>query len=298
MNYAKAIERIRSRRDADLFNGEQFYYTALSLYPALKEADSAYRKATLESIKTGDATVANQKKAELDELIRNLGLFDKIYPAPHCKKCNDTGFTGNRVCDCVKAITVGDELISFPLHDFSDIDATLFEGKDATAFFEALKVLKIAFEKKFPDTKKRIFSLVGKSGTGKTFLASCSASAVLAKGRSVVFLTAFGVISRAMKYHTTFDESKEAWLQPLLDCDLLIIDDLGTEAIFKNVTLEYLYLIINERQLKGKHTFITSNLTFDEIKARYGERIASRILDNKTCYVAEFNFKDIRKINI
>ena len=296
MNYSKAIEAVKRAREADLFNGQQIYFSALTSFPELKEADTAYRKATLEAIKTGDYSCANQKKDALDDLLRSLELWDKVYPRPRCSKCNDTGFVGKAVCDCVKALTVGDDLISFPLHGFDQIDVSLFEGKNAQAFFDATAVMRVAFEKKFPDTKKRIFSLVGKSGTGKTYLASCCASAVLSKGKSVVFLTAFGVISRALKYHTTFDDGKESYLQPILDCDLLIIDDLGTEAIYKNVTLEYLYLIINERQLKGKHTMITSNLTLDQIKNRYGERIASRILDNKTCYIKEFDFEDIRKI--
>ena len=85
---------------------------------------------------------------------------------------------------------------------------------------------------------------------------------------------------------------------PYLDCDLLAIDDLGTEAIYKNVTLEYLYMVINERQIAGKHTLITSNLSVNRLAERYGERIASRILDKKTCYAAEFSGKDIRAYEI
>lgn len=298
MDYVRAIEFIKQRRANDLLAGESLYFSSLKEYPELAKADSEYRTATLEGLKSGDTSLADGKLSERNEIIKKLGLWDKFYPAPHCNKCNDVGYVGKRVCDCVKAMCVGDDLVAFPLHSFDEVDEKLFEGRNATAFFNARDSLSIVFEKKFPNTKKRIFSLIGKSGTGKTFLASACANAAISKGGSVVFLTAFGVIARATKYHTTFDESKESWLQPLFDCDLLIIDDLGTEAIYKNVTLEYLYLLINERQLKGKHTMITSNLSLDQIVNRYGERIASRILDNKTCFVAEFDFEDIRKIKI
>jgi len=113
-----------------------------------------------------------------------------------------------------------------------------------------------------------------------------------------MFLTAFEAVERMLKYHTTFDATKFSYLAPMLDCDVLIIDDLGSESMFKNVTVEYFFHVINERRLANKTTVITSNLTVDEIGIRYGERTASRLFDKSACYTAEFNFADSRKINI
>lgn len=68
-------------------------------------------------------------------------------------------------------------------------------------------------------------------------------------------------------------EEKLQYLEPLIDCDLLIIDDLGTEPLYRNVSGEYLYTIINERKITKKHTLISTNLSLDDILNRYGERI-------------------------
>ena len=108
-------------------------------------------------------------------------------------------------------------------------------------------------------------------------------------------LTAFAANNRFLKYHTTFNEDKSGWLDPMLDCSFLIIDDLGTESILKNVTLEYFYQIINERNTSGKLTLITTNLGHDDILARYGERIYSRLFDKSLSFAYSIKGKDIRK---
>lgn len=294
MNYYKAVNFIKQRRLQDVMRAETAYYDALDKYPSLKKADADYRAAVLQSLKSDDERIATNAKKALDDEIKSLGLQNEFSPSPHCPKCSDTGYCDGKICDCVKQIAMSQELISFPLHDFSEINYGLFQERSAEIFKKTAADYEIIFKRKFPDTKKRIFSLLGKSGTGKTFLASCAADAVVKNGYSAVFVTAFRFVSDAAKYHTTFDDTRDGYLSPYLDCDLLIIDDLGTEAVYKNITLEYLYLVINERQLSGKHTMITSNFTVDELRARYGERIASRLLDRKTCYASEFDGEDLR----
>ena len=107
-------------------------------------------------------------------------------------------------------------------------------------------------------------------------------------------MTAFGLNNTSLKYHTTFDNTKSSILEPLLTCDVLVIDDLGTEPINKNVTLEYLYLVINERQLAGKPTIITTNLTPDGVINRYGERIFSRINNKLISLNIKLDGQDMR----
>lgn len=294
MNYYKAVNFIKQRRQNDIIRAENAYYDALDKYPSLKKADAEYRAATLAAYKSDNDEAAKQAGKSLKKEIAALGLEKTFFPSPHCKKCNDTGYFNGRICDCAMSLAITDELVTFPLHDFSEINYELFDDRSARLFKKTADDYRIIFRQKFPETKKRIFSLLGKSGTGKTFLASCAADAALKKGYSVVFVTAFRFVSDAAKYHTTFDDTRDGYLRPYLDCDLLIIDDLGTEAVYKNITLEYLYLVINERQLNGKHTMITSNLTLDELRSRYGERIASRLLDKKTCYATEFDGNDLR----
>ena len=118
---------------------------------------------------------------------------------------------------------------------------------------------------------------------------------MLERGMSVMAVTAFAANDRFLKYHTTFDENKSAYLDTMLDCALLVIDDLGTESILKNVTLEYLYQLVNERNTRGKLTLITTNLFPDNILSRYGERIYSRLFDKSLSFTAYLTGKDIRK---
>ncbi|MDE6399177.1 MAG: ATP-binding protein, partial [Clostridiales bacterium] len=146
----------------------------------------------------------------------------------------------------------------------------------------------------YPRNKKRCIVIGGGTGNGKTYLAGCFAKQLLERGASVMALTAFAANDRFLKYHTCFDANKSDWLDPLLDSTLLVIDDLGTESILKNVTLEYLYQVINERNTAGKLTMVTTNLGKDGILARYGERIYSRLFDKSLSYVAYFTGKDIR----
>lgn len=296
MNYNQAINLIRQRRQAQLVRAENAYMKALDEYPALKDADRRYREAVLHQLH-GDSH-GDVKKAErqLSGVIASLGLKEVFAPPPHCKKCGDSGYVNGKICDCVLSMATAKDMIAFKLHDFDDIDYGLFTPDAARQFRKTAENYRIIFCDKFPDTKKRIFTLMGKSGTGKTFLASCAASAVLKKGCSVVFVTAFRFVSDACRYHTTFDDTRDGFLRPYLDCDLMIIDDLGTEAVYKNITLEYLYLVINERQLAGKHSIFTTNLHVDALRARYGERISSRLMDKKTCYATEFDGGDIRSV--
>lgn len=88
---------------------------------------------------------------------------------------------------------------------------------------------------------------MGKCGSGKTFAASCMAKAISDKGYSVIMLSSFAFANRMLKYHVALSSEKLQYLEPLLDCDLLVIDDLGSENIIKNVTVEYLFHVINER---------------------------------------------------
>lgn len=296
MNYNQAINLIRQRRQAQLVRAENAYMKALDEYPALKDADRRYREAVLHQLH-GDSH-GDVKKAErqLSGVIASLGLKEVFAPPPHCKKCGDSGYVNGKICDCVLSMATAKDMIAFKLHDFDDINYGLFTPDAARQFRKTAENYRIIFCDKFPDTKKRIFTLMGKSGTGKTFLASCAASAVLKKGCSVVFVTAFRFVSDACRYHTTFDDTRDGFLRPYLDCDLMIIDDLGTEAVYKNITLEYLYLVINERQLAGKHSIFTTNLHVDALRARYGERISSRLMDKKTCYATEFDGGDIRSV--
>lgn len=301
MDYAKAINLIINRRSDDLARADAFFnelmrssseFSSIEKEIRSKELDYARGKVTADSL----TPLYAKRKAIIDE----LGVENRLFPPVACKKCNDTGRLSNgEYCDCVKrlAFSQKSDNLSLPLRSFEEINGDIFDEGDREIFLKTANDLQM-LALKGSNAKRKNINLLGKTGTGKTFLASCFAEKSSALGKTVVFLTAFSFVERALSYHTTFDEKKSSYLTPLLDCDVLIIDDLGTESIFKNVTLEYLYHIVNERQLKERTTFITSNLSIDEFAVRYGERIASRLFDKRLCYTREFNFRDIRKIKI
>ncbi len=300
MDYKKAINFIVSRRRDDLAEADAFFKRLLSRSSEFKEAELALRAAELDFAK-GKFSEKELKRLEenRDAVIDKLGVRDKLYPAPHCLKCSDTGRTGNAICSCVKklAIETRTDCMQFPMRLFSDADFSVFSQADLPLALKTAAELK-AIALKGAEAKRKNINLLGKTGTGKTYFASCFAGESNLTGRTVVFITAFSFVDRALKYHTSFSADKADYLAPLLDADVLIIDDLGTESILKNVTVEYLYHVVNERQLKGLTTLITSNLSIDEIAIRYGERTASRMFDKKLCYTREFDFNDIRKIDL
>ena len=117
---------------------------------------------------------------------------------------------------------------------------------------------------------------------------------LLSKNISVMFLTAFALNNLFLKFHTTFDSSKSSILEQVLGCDVLIIDDLGSEPKYKNVTEEYMYLVTNERLSKNQSTIITTNLGLEGVLSRYGERTFSRLCNKQNSIILEIENSDIR----
>ncbi len=231
-----------------------------------------------------------QKEREL--LLKNLGYVPQdLEPKYTCKKCNDTGVCGDKFCTCYNKLV---EYFSRedccknidPTHTFKNSTAT---EKNTILAYNTMK----KWCDKFPNKILNI-TLYGNTGTGKTYLTECIANSLISQGVVVHFTSAFNFNNLALKYHTCFEENKNMYLDTLLDSDVLVIDDLGTEPINKNVTLEYLYLVINERQLAGKPTIITTNLTPDGVINRYGERIFSRINNKLISLNIKLDGQDMR----
>ena len=135
--------------------------------------------------------------------------------------------------------------------------------------------------------------LSGAVGVGKTYLMECVVNELVENGTFVLYQTAFAMNQNLLKIHCGSMEEKEG-LNDYLNCDLLCIDDLGTENIIKNVTIEYLYSIINERMINNKKTIITTNLNISQLNDRYGERICSRMVDSSKCLKLDIQGVDIR----
>jgi len=309
MTYKQAIASLTQKRKTQLDLAAVLLRDAFSNNPKLMALEKELRVMILAESK--GEKIDNNKKATLEKqksaLLKELNLTETP-PDPSCKKCNDTGFivgaynptatnpnyTQHSYCVCIKRLVLGGQQnIEIPLNTFANIDYTRFDPAHAERNIRVYeKVQKIC--DKYPLNKTRIITLLGTTGTGKTLLAGCAASSLLKKGYTVAAVTAFGFVNRALKFHTTFDDEKQSHLQSLLDSDLLIIDDLGTESTLKNITHEYLYLVLSERTNSGKITFFTTNLSKDGILARYGERLYSRLFDKNISFANILNGKDLR----
>jgi len=137
---------------------------------------------------------------------------------------------------------------------------------------------------KFPNVNTPNLVFSGATGTGKTFAATTIRDALKARKFRIEYTTAFGMVNAFFKFD----------VDHFINCDLLIIDDLGSEPVAKNISQEYIYAIINERLVHQRPFIITTNLDPVGIMERYDQRIASRILAKETSTVIAFTGKDLR----
>lgn len=252
-----------------------------------------------------DAKKIEQELNDVEKLLKQrqteLGFVDSDF-VPHytCNKCHDTGYVNGKYCSCFKA-KLNDELIrqsglepDMGLHTFKDFDANIASTDEHKTALLKLKTVLMQYAEKFPASKYCVITISGHTGVGKSFALECLTSEIIKKGFTSCFITAFQLNNQFLKYHSCFDANKQSYLDMLLDPDFLAIDDLGTEPIFKNVTAEYLNLIISERMLKHKATVITTNLNMNDLLTRYGERIFSRITNKAKALNIQISGNDLR----
>ena len=216
-----------------------------------------------------------------------------------CADCKDTGYIENEKCHCFRQKIIDEMYQQSNLREilkeenFSTLSYKYYDEKN-------IEKMRIAIEtcKKFTETFDKSFEnilLCGTVGIGKTFLSNCIAKEILDQGHSVLYLSAFQLFDLMAK--NTFSgnspksESVAKQYPHIFDCDLLIIDDLGTE-LANNFTMAGFFLVINERILRKKSTLISTNLSPEEILTTYTERTASRIISNYT--MLKLSGNDIR----
>lgn len=236
--------------------------------------------------------ICNEQRVKV---LKAMGLTpNDLKPKYNCPKCEDTGIYGDKYCKCFEQMVneeFANENSSSIRHNYT------FKNSNTNKLPDSTKAIYTKLEKwcdVFLSSRIKTLVFQGNTGTGKTYLSSCICNKLTDKHYTIQSFTAFSFNNLMLKYHTTFDESKPVIMDSVLDCDLLVIDDLGSESILKNVTIEYLFLVINERALSGKVTIITTNLTPDQLLARYGERVFSRLMNKANSLLLHFDGKDLR----
>lgn len=219
-----------------------------------------------------------------------------LTPKYDCKLCNDTGFTKNgEKCSCYNLAL---KKIAFDALGIENPSLPSFEKskyEDKNGLKKIYDKIKVYCEKFTPSTAKNIV-ISGDVGTGKSFLAGAIVTQVEKAGYNPIFITAQNLNNVFLKYHTAPIDEKSFYSSLLCDCDLLVIDDLGCEPPFKNVTNEYLLMVLCERTTKSLPTIITTNLSQNQLLDRYGDRVLSRLNDKRRGSFIEIKGEDLRRL--
>ncbi len=229
-----------------------------------------------------------EKKAQL--LTRNGYPADYLAPVYNCKSCKDTGYIGSTPCSCLKQHKTAmlyknsnlmEVLESENFNTFSENyynDTEVNENLSLTPRQNIIKIKEICLDytRHFDEIYKNII-FYGPTGVGKTFMTHCIAKALLDTSHTVIYLTALQLfdILEKNKFGKNNIPEYSGQVSYILESELLIIDDLGTE-LANSFTSSQLYYLIEERHLKRKAVIISTNLPFKELRDRYSERIFSR----------------------
>lgn len=296
-------KEIRERRRWDL---EQQLYRR---QPRLRELDRAIGGTMAElaglaisgkPIQADGPEIADIRRRNLElqaqraELLHTLGYEpDALDPTPACTKCGDSGWAGAEMCTCLKELCAQEQMKALTallnLTDEQNFDRLRldvysdqpWEGKRSPR--ENMKrVVTVCegFARRFPDYPLHNLLLSGGTGLGKTFLSGCIAREVSGRGYSVVYDTAISLFStfEAKKFSRDLGQERQARddTRRYLNCDLLILDDLGSE-LTTPLAQSTLYEVVNSRLQGGKHTIISTNLSMEQIGARYTPQVVSRL---------------------
>lgn len=272
-------------------------YAAIPHYQEIDSSISSLCVAKGKQMLLGDEHALSEMKVELHklsglkrQLLEEHGFApDYLNPIYDCKDCKDTGYIENKKCHCLekkivdllyKQSNLSDMLYK---ENFNTLSYEYYTS-DSLSRFEAAVTASKKFVQDFKLDYQNLF-FYGTVGTGKSFLSNCIAKELLNNGHSVIYFSSSALFDQFAK--TTFDykakEELERMSEDLFSCDLLIIDDLGTELTNAFVASS-LFTFLNERHLRRKSTVISTNLSLEELRDRYSDRIFSRISSNFKLY--------------
>lgn len=311
--YKKAEQELAQRRSRALAERENHHRIAVETVPEILEAEEKMSLAGLATIKAvgmgaADAKEYIQKLSEINleaQAQRRLLLKSNGFPEDWldvhytCKKCEDKGFVSGIMCGCFKELLKSIEyeklcsklpvgncrFDNFKLDYYPD-GAGTSPKKRMESVLNYCKAYADDFSRRSPS-----LLLYGKTGLGKTHLSLAIAGKAVEEGYGVIYSSAQNLFNKLEK--DKFGKADANTEEAILDCDLLIIDDLGAEFTTQ-FTVSALYNIVNSRELEGKPTIISTNLMPEQLTKAYGERIASRILSNYV--MLYFDGSDIRQI--
>lgn len=303
MHYDSIEREFSRRRSRGLKLTESRRAEVHNAHPDIRAIDEAISSVSVEEAtsrlfnnkdtESGDfhRRIDELSKARAELLVKYGYGADYLDPVYQCPRCKDTGFYRGARCSCynraLAELLYNDsglskvldsenfDTLSFRYHSPGFIDSTT--GKSAREFYEQAVTTSKAFVDKFGESYNNLL-FYGKTGTGKTFLTNCIAKALMDRGYSVIYAGAHDFF-RKLADERFSSEKSGPFTRVIRECDLLIIDDLGSEMTNSFVSSE-LFALLNERNLKQRSIIISTNLEFGKIASVYSERTFSRILNN------------------
>lgn len=299
--YDQLMQTYEKRRLDNEYTLRRHYEEVYSRIPQLKELDDAISSLSVgkaRKILDGDESALTSFKEEIAGLsAQKRRLLETAgFPADYlelsytCPDCRDTGYIGAEKCHCFQSAVIDllyaqsnlrgilqeENFESFSLSYYSENHIDPLTGRSARE--AVLTALENCHE--FVNTFSSDFSnilLYGDTGVGKTFLSHCIARELIEKSYSVIYFSASQLFELfARKAFGKKGEHETDDCEHIYDCDLLIIDDLGSE-LANAFTTSQLFTCLNERILRKNSTIISTNLALEDLKALYSERIFSRI---------------------
>ena len=291
------LDSLRADRDSQ---NRQRLLDAYASVPRLREIDMLLRQTMTQAaraafMKGADAQATMEQarqenlalQTEREQLVASHFTPGWLDETPLCPHCGGTGYLGSHMCSCLEQLCRQEQLqqvanlvgsneqfANFRLDYYPDRVDPKFGASPRLLMEKTFKICQRFAQGFGPGSGNLLF--VGGTGLGKTFLSACIARTVAERGYCVAYETASHLFSKLEQNRFSPSEETRAQAARLVSCDLLIIDDLGTELPGQFVTAA-LYNLLNDRLMAGKSMVISTNLNIDEMARRYSPQIASRM---------------------
>lgn len=307
-NYIAAKTEIDGRRNRARAIADERRAELALRSPEIRQIDEMLRGTGLElfrvacsggdigEIRKNNEALINERK----KIIKALG-YPEDYTDVHytCTKCSDSGYIDTKMCSCLKELLIMKNIESSGMgrlierQSFENFDISDLDGADRERMEENLAAAK-KYADSFPGRGENLL-LIGSTGTGKTHISTAIAKVIIQRGFDVIYDSVQNIINdfETDKFKSGYGQ-REDISDKYLECDLLIIDDLGTEFT-SQFAISCLYNLLNTRQNKRLSTIISTNLSAGELAGKYEGRIYSRIVGSDY-RVLFFSGKD-RRIN-
>lgn len=319
MQYESIIKGYEQTRDRNRHLAEErrnIIYARVPGYQELDESVAGISASLTRLVIDGEENAMQKVHSSLHDIsMRKKRLLtdagypeDYLEPIYDCPDCQDTGFFTDeeglkKKCHCFRSQEITllydqsniREIIG--AENFSTLSYAFYRGEDLERFQKAVNICK-DFIQNFKQDYHNLF-FYGTVGTGKSFLSGCVANELLQKGYSVIYFSASRLFETLAHYsfNNNLKEALYDFYDDLYKCDLVIIDDLGTEMTNSFVASQ-LFSCLNERHLRKNATIISTNLSLEELRDRYSDRVFSRITSNYTlCKLTGPDIRMLKKRN-